>query len=298
MEGTAFKRANADTFRGTDALYSRFRLCNRLTDDSVSRCGKLSVEMYESKVNGIAFVAGRWPLDRDLPAIVFIHGSGGSSILWHAQVEALAEKMNTIALDLPGHAGSGGEGMNCIGDYAAAVADFIAGIEAPQAIICGLSIGGAIVLHLLLEAPGKYKAGIIVNSGARLRVLPLIFETLEKNFEGFINASYTFSASEKTDPLQIKPLVDSMAACPPDVTKGDFTACDSFDAMERVSEIDVPVLILTASDDKMTPVKYGTFLADRIKDSSIVNIEDAGHLSPMEKPEEVTQALLEFVLSL
>ena len=254
--------------------------------------------MYESNVNGINFVAGRWPLDRGLPTVVFIHGSGGASVLWHAQVETLADSFNTVALDLPGHGASGGEGMSRVEDYAASVDGFITSIEAPRPIPCGLSIGGAIVLQLLLDAPGKYQAGIVVNSGARLRVMPMIFEALEKDFEGFINASYTFSASEKTDPSRVKPLVDCMAACPPAVTRGDFTACDSFDVMERLSEIAVPVLILTAADDKMTPEKYGAFLAGRIEKTSLVNIADAGHLSPMEKPVEVSRAIEEFVSSL
>jgi pimeloyl-ACP methyl ester carboxylesterase len=125
--------------------------------------------------------------------------------------------------------------------------------------------------------------------------MPLIFETLEKDFEGFINTSYAFSISQKTDPSQVRPLVDGMAACPPNVTKGDFSACDSFDVMERVAEIDIPVLVLTASEDKMTPAKYGVFLADRIANSSLVDIKDAAHLSPMEKPEEVARAISEFV---
>jgi pimeloyl-ACP methyl ester carboxylesterase len=89
-----------------------------------------------------------------------------------------------------------------------------------------------------------------------------------------------------------------MAECPPDVTLGDFLACNSFDVMEQVSKIDSPVLVLTASNDKMTPTKYGTYLASHIRRSTIVNIEDAGHLSPMEQPEQVTRAILEFVESL
>jgi len=89
-----------------------------------------------------------------------------------------------------------------------------------------------------------------------------------------------------------------MAECPAEVTKGDFTACDTFDVMERLGEIEDPVLILTASDDKMTPLKYGTYMDEHIGNSSMVVIEDAGHLSPMEKPEEVARAIAEFVLSL
>lgn len=254
--------------------------------------------MYKSSVGGIAFIAGRWPLDPGLPTVVFIHGSGGASVLWRAQVEALADAMNTVALDLPGHGASGGEGKGSVEDYAAVVDGFVATIEAPRPVPCGLSIGGAIVLQLLLEYPGRYEAGVVVNSGARLRVMPLIFETIEKDYPGFLAAAPAFSLSEKTDPSRIKPLSDAMAACPPAVTLGDFKACDSFDVMERLGEIEVPVLVLTASDDKMTPPKYGTFLAERIRGSRLVSIEDAGHLSPMEQPEAVSQAVRDFILSL
>lgn len=219
-------------------------------------------------------------------------------MLWRAQVEGLADRMNAVTLDLPGHGASEGEGMSCVEDYAAAVQGFISAIEAPMPVPCGLSIGGAIVLRLLLDSPGKYVAGIVVNSGARLRVMPMIFEAIEKDYKGFLDAAPAFSISEKTDASMIEPLSQAMAACPPGVTLGDFKACDSFDVMERLGEIVVPVLVLTASEDKMTPGKYGAFLADRISRSSLVNIEDAGHLSPMEQPQAVTEAIAEFVFSL
>lgn len=258
----------------------------------------LSFEMYESTIEGIAFTAGRWPLDPGLPTVVFIHGAGGSRVLWSGQVKALAEEMNTVALDLPGHGGSGGGGMVRVEDYAAAVNGFVSALHAHRPVPCGLSIGGAVVLQLLLEYPGRYEAGMVVNSGARLRVAPFIFETIEKDFRAFLDAAPAFSISEKTDPARTRPLLDAMAACPPSVTLGDFRACDAFDVMERLGEIEVPVLVLTASDDKMTPVKYGNYLAERIGRSTLVGIEDAGHLCPMEQPERVTRAIREFILSL
>ncbi|RJP33102.1 MAG: alpha/beta hydrolase [Actinobacteria bacterium] len=254
--------------------------------------------MYESKTGGIGFIAGRWPLEPDLPTIVFIHGSGGASVLWRAQVEALAGDMNTIALDLPGHGASGGEGKNCIADYTAIVDGFITSLGVTRPVVCGLSIGGAIVLQLLLDMPQRYKAGIVVNSGARLRVMPLIFETIENDYRAYLEGAPKFSISEKTDPSCIAPLMEATATCPPEVTLGDFRACDAFDVMERLDEIGAPVLVLTASDDRMTPVKYGTFMANRIENATLVEIADAGHLSPMEKPQEVSRAITEFVSTL
>ncbi len=254
--------------------------------------------MHEGKSGETAFVAGRWPLNRDRPTIVFLHGSGGTRILWHAQVEALADSVNTLALDLPGHGDSGGEGKNRVEDYAAHVSAFLESIEAPRPVPCGLSIGGAIALQLLLDDGERYEAGILVNTGARLRVVPFIFEAIDNDYPGFVASMYSAGASKKTDPSRIRPLAEAMSRCPARVTRGDFEACNDFDVMDRLGEVHLPVLVLTASEDQLTPAKYGTFLSDRIRNASLVNIEDAGHLSPLEKPEEVTRALREFAGSL
>lgn len=253
--------------------------------------------MQELKINNISFITGRWPLDKSLPTIVFIHGSGGTNILWKDQVEMLSEEMNTIALDLPGHGKSSGESMNQIQSYARITSDFIHSIDIKMPVICGLSMGGAITLQLLIDNSENYRAGIIVNSGAKLKVSPIIFEMIENDYEGFIKALAVMGASEKTDPNMLKPFSESIATCPPSVAKGDFEACNVFDVMDQLSEIKVPVLVLTASDDKLTQVKYGTFLSDNIKDSQTIMIEDAGHLSPVEKPDEISDIFKNFLKS-
>lgn len=254
--------------------------------------------MKEQKINDIEFVAGSWPLKPELDTIVFIHGSGGTNILWHAQVEAMADKFNTIALNLPGHGNSEGQGMDRVEDYSKSVSEFIKSIDVRTPAICGLSIGGAIVLQLLIDEPENYKAGIVVNAGAKLKVMPLIFEMIEKDFSGFVNSLYSFGVCQKTDPAKLKPLADSMLGCPPEVTRKDFTACDAFDVRDKLHAIKTPVLVMTASEDMMTPIKHGQFLADRITSSAMVNIEDAGHLSPVEKPEDVAQAICDFIETL
>ena len=76
------------------------------------------------------FIAGKWPLDPVKSTIVLIHGAGGSSFFWQAQVEALAERVNTVAIDLPGHGQSDGSGYDRVEDYARSVANFIDAIDA------------------------------------------------------------------------------------------------------------------------------------------------------------------------
>ncbi len=252
--------------------------------------------MEERVTKGVGYLAGRWPLDPDKSTLIFVHGSGGSSVLWQSQVEALADRVNTLALDLPGHGRSQGPGLERIEDYADAVSEFIESMEVPNVIPCGLSLGGGIVLQLLLDHPARIRAGVLVSTGARLRVMPLIFETIQNDFNAYVESMGTSSVSPKTDPEKIAPLTEATARCRPEVILGDFRACDSFDVMSRVDSIEVPVLVVTSEDDRLTPPKYGAYLEERIRGARRSHIMDAGHLVPMEKPEEVNQAITEFLV--
>ena len=251
--------------------------------------------MDAQKISEIHFVAGNWPLDPDKATIFFIHGSGGSHFLWNAQVDALSPNANTIAIDLPGHGASDGKGLNSVTDYAEAVLDFIDATGASEPILCGLSLGGAIVQQLLIDHPGRFAAGILVGTGARLKVMPAIFEAIEKNDGSFIHMLNQYAFSPQTETAVKKPMLDDTARCAPEVTYADFEACNGFDVMERLTEIQAPVLVVTAEDDKMTPPKYGDFLESGIPNVSRAHIAAAGHFMPVEQPKAFNQAVVDFL---
>ena len=251
--------------------------------------------MEERQIGGLGFLAGRWPLDAAKSTIVFIHGSGGSGRFWQAQINGLAGRVNAVALDLPGHGRSGKDGKNTIEDYARAVLEYIEAADIPRPVPCGLSIGGAIVQQLLLDFAEKFQAGILIGTGARLKVLPMFFETIETDYSKFVEMLCKFSASEKTAPELVQPFREDLLKCDPRVTLGDFQACNGFDVMERLAEISVPVLVISAQDDKLTPPKYADFLESAISNTTRAHISDAGHIASMEKPGEVNQAIIEFL---
>jgi pimeloyl-ACP methyl ester carboxylesterase len=251
--------------------------------------------MEERKIGGIGFIAGRWPLDGGKSTIVFIHGSGCSGEFWKDQVKDLAARVNTVALDLPGHGRSGKSGKNTVEDYARSVVEFIRLAELPRPIACGLSLGGAIVQQLLLDFSDQFEAGILIGTGAKLRVLPAIFEAIQNDYAGFVEMGVTLSSSEKTNPEQIRPYREVLNRCNPEVTYGDFQACNQFNVMDRLAEISTPVLIVSAEDDKLTPPKYADFLENSIADATRSHVIDAGHIAPMEKPREVNRAIREFL---
>ena len=54
-------------------------------------------------------------------------------------------------------------------------------------------------------------------------------------------------------------------------------------------------MVISAQDDKLTPPKYADFLESAISNTTRAHILDAGHIAPMEKPQEVNQAIIEFL---
>jgi pimeloyl-ACP methyl ester carboxylesterase len=251
--------------------------------------------MEQRTSNGIGYITGGWPLDPVKSTLVFIHGAGGSGAFWSAQVQGLAARVNTVALDLPGHGRSGGGGKTKIEDYVRAVVDFIKQVDIPTPVPCGLSMGGAITQQLLLDCRDQVKAGILISTGARLKAVPAFFETMENDYNGFVNMFAKLVVSKKTDPALVLPFKEEMAGCKPEITHGDFRACDTFDEMQRVGSITSPVLVVSAEDDHVTPPKYGDFMEKSIAKASRVHIMEAGHIVSMEKPEEVNRAIIEFL---
>ena len=252
--------------------------------------------MEKREAGGIGFISGQWPLDPEKPTLIFIHGAALINIFWELQVKPLAEIANTIAIDLPGHGKSRSPGKKSIVDYAQSVLDFISLINAPQPVIpCGLSMGGAITQQLLIDNPDFFTAGILMNTGARLRVMPAIFEAVEKDYGSFVKMLCDTAISKKSDAEKLSVKIKELTKCRPDVALGDFRACDNFDVVEKLGLIEVPVLVLAANHDNITPFKYGTFLERNIKNASLVTIKDAGHLSPIEKPDKVSEAIRDFL---
>ena len=251
--------------------------------------------MEKRQRNGIGFITGRWPLNVAQPTLVFLHGSGGSARFWQAQVEGLVEKVNALAIDLPGHGDSRREGQNTVEGYAATTIKFLDDIDPPGPIPCGLSLGGAITQQLLLEDPDRFGAGILIGTGARLRVLPAIFEAIQNDYAGFVEMLCKLSSSEKTDPRKIKPFREDLNRCSPDVTYGDFQACNQFDVMARLKDIRVPVLVISAQEDKLTPPKYADYIESAMPHAVRAHIAEAGHIAPLEKPRAVNQAIMDFL---
>lgn len=278
---------------------------------------KISDQAIFYAVRGNEFIRSNAPL-------VFIHGAGDSHLVWNGQLAAFGNRANkfaatsiqgvpadtgraVIALDLPGHGRSTGAGRTTVLDYAVAVREFLDALDIPQAVLVGISMGGAIAQMMALEFPERVAALGLVATGAKLRVAPQFLEGLRTDFEGTARVlveSYFASNLTPQPPLlkregEMEVLkeksLQQLLATGSAVAYGDFAACDGFDVRERISTIGCPTLVVCGREDKMTPVKYSEFLAERIPGARLVVIEGAGHMVMMEKAGEFEGVVREWL---
>lgn len=232
----------------------------------------------------------------DRPATLLIHGAGGHHLYWPPQVRRL-HGQRTFAVDLPGHGRSAGIGCHRVEDYTDTVLEFMKDRGLNAAVWVGHSMGGAIALDAALRFPQRVLALGLIGAGARLRIDPdlLRHASQEATFPAAINLIGGRSFAAETD-LRLKELaLQRMGEIRPSVFLGDLMACDAFDAMDRLAEINLPTLIVCGSEDQMTPPRYSEYLHDNIPGSRLQVIAEAGHMVMLEQPDEVAEALAEFV---
>lgn len=257
--------------------------------------------MITQTIDNIEFKSPVWPPEKHKPVLVLIHGATLSKSFWNSQINALGDVSTPVALDLPGHGGSRGESKKSIAEYAQSVVNFIhsAHLDRHDLVLCGLSMGGAIVQELLITNPAMFTAGILINTGARLKVHPMVIESVTQNYTQFVQSMPAMSFAPGCGDTGLAQCIIAISGQnSKEAAIDDFNACHHFDVMDKVTSISCPVLVFSAEHDISTPPKFGFWLAQNIPHARHVHVEKAGHLSPMEKPDAINDEIRSFIRNL
>ena len=200
-----------------------------------------------------------------------------------------------IALDLPSHGKSDRFEKLSLKLYVDVLKNLIDSMDYKRIIVCGHSLGGAVIQSYYFQYPEDLEALILMSTGAKLRVSPAILESLKKDYEEYLKYLNNVAFSKNTTNSIIEEYRNHSSLIGAEVTYQDFKICDHFNLFEKTHLIKIPCLIICGTDDKLTPIKYSQYFHDKIANSKMSIIENAGHMVMLEKFEEVNDSIIKFV---
>jgi 3-oxoadipate enol-lactonase/4-carboxymuconolactone decarboxylase len=233
--------------------------------------------------------------------LVMLHSLGTTSDIWDAQAAALARSFRVIRPDMRGHGLTG-----CTpGPYSMALlADDLAGVldalQVNQAHIAGISIGGMIAQAFAAAYPGRAESLMLVDTAMAIppaeswtaRAATVRAEGIGAIEDAVIARWVTpgFAGAPETAGLRAmltRTPVEGYAAAAEAIAAADLTS--------GTSALSVPALVVVGDQDASTPVASAEALQGAIAGASLIVIEGAAHIPTVEKPEEVSAALLGFL---
>jgi pimeloyl-ACP methyl ester carboxylesterase len=234
--------------------------------------------------------------EAELPALILIHGAGGSSAVWPYQLRRLPG-WRVLAADLPGHGGSTLAAERTLNAYAARMLERMDAMGIAQAVLCGHSMGAAIAMEMALHEPKAVRGLVLLGAAAAFTVNQQLLEkfSVPLRLQEGVNMMVRWSFARTADETLRKTYTRQLLACPQGLLLKDMQACAAFSLGERAKQLGQPSLILSGEEDVMVAPRLSQALAESLARATYRGVAGAGHMLMQEKPDE-TVAELEPVL--
>ena len=243
--------------------------------------------------------------------LVLLHAFPLDGRMWAPQVEALAGTYQVIVPDLRGFGAAKDQaveeaGMDLLADDVARLLDD-RGLD--RVVLGGLSLGGYVALALLRHHADRVSGLVLLDTkatadgdqarGDRLAMA----ERVQAEGVGFVPEVMLPKLLGETSREHRPELVDKVAAlireqAPEAIAGAQRGMAARSDTTDVLASIQVPTLVITGEEDAVTGPEVGRDLAAAIPGARFLLVEEAGHLSNLEQPEIVNEALLDFLAPL
>lgn len=219
--------------------------------------------------------------------MLLIPGFMADDTLFDAMDEALAPFGPLVKTDL-------GAGENIEAMAQAVLA------KAPARFICvGFSMGGYVAREIARTAPERVEKLILIATSARgdteemIRQRRSALKSPPERFKGLSRIAIQSSVHPKSkdDPVLMARIRDMGIRLGGEAFHAQSMICRAGD-MDRLSEIEVPTLIIEASDDLLRSAAEATELHLGISGSVLRRVEDSGHMIPLEQPDALAQVMV------
>lgn len=260
--------------------------------------------------------SGKW--------VVLIHGAWASKEWWREQIPVLAQKNRILFFDLRGHGQSSALPPNF--SFPGFVRDLkilLDEIGIEEAAFIGWSLGGLISMEFYLNHPQLTRNLILIATRSRLH--PFLkkriwwaFLRAQLNLMINLSAPRKFNRQKESFPDEKQLLeeeIEKMFTSPikEEVKEWikaqlrNYTINNYWQmakdlwaweiSEENLKKIIAPTLLLVGEKDQITPPIFSKIIHEAIPHSRLIVIKEAGHLLPLERPQEVNYYITEFLQS-
>ncbi len=226
------------------------------------------------------------------PRIVFLPGLLCDATTFAGQTAALAPHAEVAVADVTG--------CTSIGAMAEAA---LAVFDGPVSLV-GFSMGGRAALEAVRRAPERVERLVLMDTGAtparegeevgRMELVDLAHR------EGMAALAARWlppmvHAEREADPSLIGPITEVVERMTPEIFERQIRALlGRPDARPVLPTVRCPTLVVVGRQDRWSPLAQNQALAETIPGARLAVIEDSGHFSPVERPEAVAAALVDF----
>jgi 3-oxoadipate enol-lactonase len=238
------------------------------------------------------------------PWVLLSHGLATDLSMWDELAEALKDRYRVLRYDARGHGASavpsGDYALDQLVDDAAGI---LGALDIKQAYFAGLSMGGMVGLGLMIRHPHKIKGAVIADSRHTTTPeftkawLDRITTVRKDGIEAVVASTVSRWSSEglaTRNPAVVARMEKMVRGTSVNGYCGCAAALARLNYGPRLSEINVPVLVMCGDEDHGAPPENSRQMAAMIKGARFVEVRQAGHIANIEQPAHFNAAVSDF----
>jgi len=231
------------------------------------------------------------------PTLVLLPGLAANTVMWRAQLDALADPWQPCVADVNSHH-----------DTIEAMAAALLAQHAGELVLCGASMGGIVAMEAARQAPQRISALALLGTNARPEtddMRALREGAIELFAKGEVreviepNVALAFHPDQAANPALVQAYLDFVLDAGADqLIRQNRAIMARPDARTHLPQLRCPALVMCGDADQLTPPECSHEIAALVPGAELVMVPRCGHMLTMEKPDLVNATLRAWLQSL
>ncbi|MCP2032198.1 sigma-B regulation protein RsbQ [Okibacterium sp. HSC-33S16] len=266
--------------------------------------GQLSAVRQRNNVTVSGNPAGR--------PLVFAHGFGCSSEMWHLVAPRFEEDYLVVTFD---HVGAGASDLDAydrgkydsLHGYADDILEILDDLDLTDVVFVGHSVSAMMGVLAATRQPGRFGALVLVGPSPRYvntdaytggfeqDDIDSLLDALDANYLGWSEAMAPVIMGNPTQPQLGESLTASFCSTDPTIARHFARVTFLSDNRRDLPLVTTPTLVVQCKEDVIAPLPVGQYVHESIPNSTLVVLDATGHCPNLSAPDELTAEIQAFL---